>query len=51
MVNIIIGMLIWQAIITLLYILGKRDRWIVVVGCGAWFLLISAITSVIKYFK
>ena len=51
MINIIIGMLIWQAIITLLYILGKRDRWIVVVGCGVWFLLFSAITSVIKYFK
>ena len=50
MVNIIIGMLIWQAIITIILALGK-ERQAAKVGCGVWYILISCVVSVIDFYK
>ena len=50
MVNIIIGMLIWQAIITIIFALGK-ERQAAKVGCGVWYILISCVVSVIDFYK
>ena len=50
MVNIIIGMLIWQAIVTIILALGK-ERQAAKVGCGVWYILISCVVSVINFYK
>ena len=50
MVNIIIGILIWQAIITIIFALGK-ERQAAKVGCGVWYILISCVVSVIDFYK
>lgn len=50
MVNIIIGMLIWQAIVTIILTLGK-ERQAAKVGCGVWYILISCVVSVIDFYK
>lgn len=50
MVNIIIGMLIWQAIVTIILALGK-ERQAAKVGCGVWYILISCVVSVIDFYK
>lgn len=50
MVNIIIGILIWQAIITIIFALGK-ERQAAKVGCGVWYILISCIITVINFCK
>ena len=50
MVNVIIGILIWQAIITIIFALGK-ERQAAKVGCGVWYILISCVVSVIDFYK
>ena len=50
MVSIIIGMLIWQAIVTIILALGK-ERQAAKVGCGVWYILISCVVSVIDFYK
>ena len=50
MVNVFIGMLIWQAIITITFALGK-ERQAAKVGCGVWYILISCVVSVIDFYK
>ena len=50
MVNIIIGMLIWQAIVTIIFALGKEKQ-AAKVGCGVWYILISCVVSVIDFYK
>ena len=50
MVNIIIGMLIWQAIVTIILVLGKEKQ-AAKVGCGVWYILISCVVSVIDFYK
>ena len=50
MINIIIGMLIWQAIVTIILALGK-ERQAAKVGCGVWYILISCVVSVIDFYK
>ena len=50
MVKIIIGMLIWQAIVTIILALGK-ERQAAKVGCGVWYILISCVVSVIDFYK
>ena len=50
MVNVFIGMLIWQAIVTIILALGK-ERQAAKVGCGVWYILISCVVSVIDFYK
>lgn len=50
MVNVFIGMLIWQAIVTIIVALGK-DRLAAKVGCGMWYIIISCVITVIDFFK
>lgn len=50
MVNIIIGMLIWQAIVTIIFALGKEQQ-AIKVGCGIWYILISCVVTIINFFK
>ena len=50
MVNIIIGTLIWQAIVTIIFALGKEKQ-AVKIGCGVWYILISCVVSVIDFYK
>jgi hypothetical protein len=50
MVNIIIGALVWQAIVTLFVLLGK-ERYATVVGCGVWYIVISLGVTIVNFFK
>ena len=48
MVNVFIGMLIWQTIVTIIVALGK-DKQATKVGCGVWYILISCVITVIDF--
>ena len=50
MVNIFIGILIWQAIITIILALGK-ERKAAKVGCAVRYILISCEITIINFCK
>lgn len=50
MVNVFIGMLIWQAIVTIIVALGK-ERLAARVGCGLWYIVISFVLAMISFIK
>ena len=50
MVNVFIGMLIWQAIVTIIVALDK-ERLAARVGCGLWYIIISLVLTVIDVIK
>lgn len=43
-------MLMWQAIVTIMFALGKEKQ-AIKVGCGMWYILISCVVTIVNYCK
>ena len=43
-------MLMWQAIVTIMFALGKEKQ-ATKVGCGMWYILISCVVTIVNYCK
>ena len=40
----------WQAIVTIMFALGKEKQ-AIKVGCGMWYILISCVVTIVNYCK